>query len=174
MMDDNHGQDRFCGVCGSQGTEGQRFCRQCGSEFPIEAFEDERNLRVALRDEKGISCLSSLMKPAVMIGAFFITCYIVEEVAHVDRWKVSKSAGRERACYANMRVLLGAIEMYNMDNAVMINTVDGTTEDRMIDGKYLKSRLSRPEPGCCYSSAGNLQDNGFISCSVHGPVEAPR
>ncbi|HNW34244.1 MAG TPA: hypothetical protein PKM25_04880 [Candidatus Ozemobacteraceae bacterium] len=170
-MNESQRQDKICGVCGAQGAEGQRFCRQCGFEFPIEEFDEERHLRVALPDEKGSSCFSSLLKPVGVIGILLVLCFIIEEISHAWRWNSTRANAREKACYANMRVLLGAIEMYNMDNPVMISTIDETTEDRMVDGKYLKTKLSKPDAGCAYSSSGEILKDGKITCTVHGTVE---
>lgn len=50
---------------------------------------------------------------------------------------------RERACYSNMRVILGAIEMYNMDHSVMIATLTSDVPDRLMRGGYLKSHFPR-------------------------------
>ncbi|HEY9069922.1 MAG TPA: hypothetical protein VIV61_06660 [Candidatus Ozemobacteraceae bacterium] len=164
--------DRFCGMCGAPGAEGQRFCRQCGFEFPIEEFDEERNLRAALPPEAGLgSCFTSALKPVAVLIGLLVLLFIVQEFVRAQRWRGRSILAREKACYANMRVLLGAIEMYNMDNPVMIKSVDDGTERRMVDGKYLKSNLSKPETGCRYSSSGDLTGEGRILCDVHGTVE---
>lgn len=80
---------------------------------------------------------------------------------------------REKACYANMRVLLGAVEMYNMDNTVMVNYMDDKVIDRMVKGKYLRSALRKPDVGCDYLNDGDLAKTGLIYCKVHGTVEGP-
>lgn len=171
-MAESQQQDRFCAMCGAPGADGQRFCRRCGFEFPIEEFEEERSLRAALPPEPGVaSCFTSLLKPVVLIGGLLVALFLVQELIHAQRWRGRSLRAREKACYANMRVLLGAIEMYNMDNPVMINRVDDGTERRMIDGKYLKANLSKPETGCRYSSSGDLSGEGRILCDVHGTVE---
>jgi competence protein ComGC len=89
------------------------------------------------------------------------------------RYGGSRIMAREKACYANMRVLLGATEMYNMDNEKMLSTVSEKTIEKLIEGKYLKSKTICPEEGT-YGNIGDLTEDGVISCSVHGSVEEYR
>ncbi len=49
-----------------------------------------------------------------------------------------------RVCYANLRVLLGAIEMYNMDHSTMIKTLGPSDLVRLEAGRYLKSSIACP------------------------------
>jgi hypothetical protein len=81
---------------------------------------------------------------------------------------------RSRACFANQRVCLGAIEMYNMDHSTMYNELyhpDVSDASGMfITEKYLKSPLHQVEPGCYYRSYGDLTDDGIIYCDYHGCV----
>ncbi|MBI3038815.1 hypothetical protein HYY75_07180 [bacterium] len=78
----------------------------------------------------------------------------------------------EKACYVNMRVILGAVEMYNMDNSSMITSInDGDTQQgKLISGGYLKSPVNRPEKDCFYDTGGDLTTSGQIKCQSHGTV----
>lgn len=78
---------------------------------------------------------------------------------------------REKACYANMRVLLGAVEMYNMDNSVYPKHMDDKLIDELVKGKYLRSKPRKPETECDYY--GDLENNGEICCKLHGTIEGP-
>lgn len=93
----------------------------------------------------------------------------------IPNFKKAREQAREKACYANMRVVLGAIEMYNMDNSLMkTSLVDSDTQTGLLlQGNYLKRPIPRIEKGCAFSSTGDLTTSGYISCSVHGPVHGP-
>ncbi|MBU1107785.1 MAG: hypothetical protein KKB51_14020 [Candidatus Riflebacteria bacterium] len=77
------------------------------------------------------------------------------------------SGGREKACAANMRVMLGAVEMYNMDNTEMMHELN---IDPLVKDKYLKSAPVCPDGGT-YSAHGDLVEDGQIACSIHNTVE---
>ena len=80
----------------------------------------------------------------------------------------------QKTCFSNMRTLLGAIEMYNMDNEEMLHELNDDVIDRLIKGKYIKEdRVCCPkknEPGH-YHNQGDLCDDGVIYCDYHGSVE---
>lgn len=92
----------------------------------------------------------------------------------IPNFRKAREQAREKACYANMRVILGAIEMYNMDHTAMITALadtDATTSGgTLVSGKYLKSPVSRPESSCSYTGSG-MDAEGLINCSQHGTVE---
>ncbi|MBF0410381.1 MAG: hypothetical protein HQM10_23745 [Candidatus Riflebacteria bacterium] len=94
----------------------------------------------------------------------------------VPNFRKAREQAREKACYANMRVLLGAVEMYNMDNASMIKTslddVTGPSGSNLLKG-YLKGRINKPETGCYYTIYNDItQPDGRIFCKLHGTVES--
>jgi prepilin-type N-terminal cleavage/methylation domain-containing protein len=86
-----------------------------------------------------------------------------------------RGSARKKACFSNMRVLEGAIEMYNMDVKTLMRELDNNNQKILIEGKYIKSK----EPFVCpetsqngqYLSIGDLTENGFIYCSYHGNLE---
>ncbi|MBF0503260.1 MAG: hypothetical protein HQM09_24270 [Candidatus Riflebacteria bacterium] len=86
----------------------------------------------------------------------------------------ARASARAYACYANMRVLLGAVEMYNMDYGNIIRTfsdADASKDGYLVKSQYLKSPISHPEPSCLYSSTGDISTTtGRIICSTHGSV----
>jgi hypothetical protein len=73
-----------------------------------------------------------------------------------------------------MRVILGAVEMYNMDHSDMITDLydkDVSSKDGiLIQGGYLKAPISKPDSNCSYSGK-NLDSDGTIECLEHGTVE---
>ncbi len=86
----------------------------------------------------------------------------------IPNFRKAREQGREKACYANMRVLLGAMEMYNMDNSPMMKSPD---EDRLVRMKFLKSNLNKPERNCRYYSNGDVSAGAPIICRVHGAID---
>ena len=82
-------------------------------------------------------------------------------------FKKEREAAISKSCYANRRVLLGAVEMYNLDNSVMMTQLD---IQKLVEGKYLYSEPHKPETGCSYYSEGDLTQDGKIKCKLHGDV----
>ncbi|HOT28652.1 MAG TPA: VIT domain-containing protein [Candidatus Ozemobacteraceae bacterium] len=89
----------------------------------------------------------------------------------VPNFRKAREQSREKACYANMRVILGAVEMYNMDHDPMLCMVDDQVIDGLQQSNYLKGGINRPEAGCAYLSSGDLTGGGVIYCAIHGTVE---
>ncbi len=83
----------------------------------------------------------------------------------------AKNIAREKSCSANIRVLTGAVEMYNMDHSTMMTTLDMQT---LVKEKYLKGVVEGVEPGCEYYSIGDLTQDGVIACKKHGKIPAMR
>ena len=75
-------------------------------------------------------------------------------------------------CFLEIRLLAGAVEMYNLDYETKIQKLDNETIKVLVDGKYLKNF---PEPfieKCKYLSQGDLaSDTGVIYCEAHGDPE---
>lgn len=155
---------KTCPECGFSASDQHQFCRRCGFKFPLVSFGEERNLRAAI-PEKGLGpWIDSAVKIFVVIALLGILAALIPTQGR------PRTASREKACYANMRVLLGAIEMYNMDSAVMQKTMNEPFIRRLTNENYLKGGLSRPESGCRYTSSGDLTATGKILCDVHGTV----
>ena len=91
----------------------------------------------------------------------------------IPNFRKAREQAREKACYANIRVLLGAIEMYNMDHSSMQTTLGATdygAAGSLVSGQYLKSAITPPESNCSYAGT-DLSGSGKISCGPHGTVE---
>ena len=90
----------------------------------------------------------------------------------IPNFKKARASARQKACYSNLRVIQGAVEMYNMDVSTMMVTLDQST---LIKGKYIKaaSALICPETSKNGSYSGSdLTENGEIVCSYHGGLIA--
>ena len=81
----------------------------------------------------------------------------------------SSSSARKKACFSNIRIIRGAIEMYNMDvpESDYMRKLD---LNLLIEKKYLKS-ITPPEDFCKYVSMDDLSDNGVVYCVSHGIPE---
>ncbi len=83
-----------------------------------------------------------------------------------------RGSARKKACFSNMRVLEGAIEMYNMDVETQMRELNDKAQEILLEGKYIKGK----EPLVCpetsgrgqYLSIGDINENGFIFCTYHG------
>jgi competence protein ComGC len=103
-------------------------------------------------------------KEQVLVGTAIVG--IIAAIA-VPNFKKARFEAQKRACFANQRVLLGATEMYNMDNEVPLS---GLNIKALLDGRYIKSAPKCPAGGV-YSATGDLAKDGRIKCSVHGSVD---
>jgi prepilin-type N-terminal cleavage/methylation domain-containing protein len=90
----------------------------------------------------------------------------------IPNFRKAREQAREKACYANMRVILGAVEMYNMDHTTMMTTDLGevTSSVTLLNG-YLKGKVNKPESSCSYGISGNISTDGRITCVTHGTIE---
>ncbi|PKL49333.1 MAG: hypothetical protein CVV42_06480 [Candidatus Riflebacteria bacterium HGW-Riflebacteria-2] len=113
-----------------------------------------------MRSRKGFT-LIELMIVIAIIG-------ILAAIA-IPNFRKARQQARQKACFANQRVVMGAVEMYNMDTNAMMNDYD---EGALSAGKYLKSTIVPAEAGCVITGAELIRD-GMVSCGIHGSVESP-
>lgn len=122
-----------------------------------------------MKNRKGFT-LIELMIVIAIIG-------ILAAIA-VPNFRKARQQARQKACQSNMRVILGAIEMYNMDNSDGLTELkdDYVTSDGgiLVSAKYLRAPITRPEAGCSYVNTGDMLSNGQISCNQHGTIESPK
>ncbi len=89
-------------------------------------------------------------------------------------FRVTYATARGKACHANQRVIIGAVEMYNMDKSPMKKTLrheDATLDTGdLVTGRYLKMPIQLPDTDCRYKSLGDLTRNGIIYCTRHGCI----
>ena len=93
-----------------------------------------------------------------------VNVYIVQTNFGIMCIKRSRYSTRTKTCWSNIRVIQGAVEMYNMDVATMAKTLD---IPELIKGKYLRSEPLLPEKDCYYDSYGDLSQDGFVYCTRH-------
>ena len=110
----------------------------------------------------------------IVIGIIFILAAMAVPNHHGR----NSSSRRLNYCRSNIRVLQGAIEMYNMDvpTPMMMTEINDENQKILIKGKYIKSK----EPLVCpetyqkghYLSEGDLSsEEGVMYCTYHGTLE---
>ncbi|MFZ2961008.1 MAG: hypothetical protein WA705_29360 [Candidatus Ozemobacteraceae bacterium] len=103
---------------------------------------------------------------------FIVLCIIsILAAISIPNFRKAREQARDKACYANQRVLLGAIEMYNMDHTPPMTGLGPNTESELRAGGFLKSHLTKPESNCEYLTRGDLTAGGQIYCRRHGAIE---
>ena len=100
---------------------------------------------------------------------------ILAAMAIPNRRYGGRFSARERNCVSNMRVIQGAIEMYNMDvdEKNMLHELDDKVQELLVKGNYLRSIQECPERSYKpkYLSKGDILEGGFIYCDYHGTME---
>lgn len=86
----------------------------------------------------------------------------------VPNFKKAREQARGKSCAANMRVIQGAVEMYNMDHEEMMKNLDFS----LLTGNagYLKSTPMCPSNGF-YSETDDLSISGTICCTIHNTAD---
>ena len=93
-------------------------------------------------------------------------------------FRKARDQARDKACFANQRVTLGALEMYFMDHdfsdlgRILKNKETGEVDLQVLaDGEYLKKTISKPTPGCEYRLLWLGNGNMHVLCLKHGFVD---
>lgn len=71
-----------------------------------------------------------------------------------------------KKCFNNIQKITYALELYNMDNAVMMEKELNLS--KLVEGKYLENPIDKPTPECEYYIEGNILKDGKILCKRHG------
>ena len=114
-------------------------------------------------NEKKKSIFSNPFFQIYIWGVIFLTFF--DPLISFRKGEVS---ARNKTCYSNIRILQGAVEMYNMDSKTMMTTLD---QSILIKEGYLKSQkdIKCPEYSIEATYSGeHLMDDGEIICSYHG------
>jgi hypothetical protein len=108
---------------------------------------------------------------SIKFWAFIALIFGIHSVITYNPRRHSSSGTRQKACYSNIRVIQGAVEMYNMDHSVMISSLDDSEAQNpsLLKG-YLKG-VHHPYPKCCYQGIDLGSGDGGIWCTYHGDVD---
>ena len=121
------------------------------------------------RDERP-SFIKWLTNPSTLFVLIsFIVIIFFSLRADLQTTQKVKEENLKNTCYANQRILSAAIELYNMDHKIMIESYTRETMWILVEEKYLREALEL-SADCRYSSSGNLAEDGIISCEVHGSI----
>ncbi len=128
--------------------------------------------------EKKKKTFTSIITTTIII---LIVTIIITSLDHLFDYRKHKPAGNwywygyarwpdfdggYKLCAFNIRMLQGAVEMYNMDNTSMMTKLD---LERLLEGKYIKSIPTSRYYNCKYISKGDLlTEDGEICCKLHG------
>jgi Ca-activated chloride channel family protein len=124
------------------------------------------NIRNSAKASKRVVVKKTKAKSLSLWGAAGFVPFAVA----IPNFRKAREQSRVKACYANMRVLMGAVEMYNMDHTDQMTVLTDREIDLLVKEKYLKSHITRPETGCNYGTIGDLSGTGMVCCSLHGSV----
>ena len=117
------------------------------------------------------------MKKSISIFLLFslVTCFLISGCGNNKEVEKNKA----RACAATMRVMLGAVEMYNMDNKTMMRELNESNYNILVSKGYIKKDFKCTCPltnKFQYSSTCDLVDSTSdiltsIKCENHGTIK---
>jgi type II secretion system protein G len=90
----------------------------------------------------------------------------------VPNFKAARERANTRACYANQKTIVGAMEMYNLDKNTRRALLDGPFFNDLKSGGYLQSVPQ--DPGFGPGSSDKYKETGSgngISCVNHGSIQ---
>ncbi len=112
-----------------------------------------------------------------VVAVSLIVILIVRSIA-ISRMEKARDAAIAKYCAANIRIITGGVEMYNMDNKVMMkeleikNLLTPTYNPYTKKNEtYLKGDPNNNQYGCSYKSKGDLTTDGEIICNKHGSLD---
>lgn len=98
-----------------------------------------------------------------------IICMIIGMLSAMSmpNFKTSRWQSRQKACYSNIRVIQGAVEMYNMDKSTMMSDLNLS-----LLGNYIKNpnSIKCPEYDNARYVGTNLDSDGEVYCTHHGDL----
>ncbi len=167
-------EDLTCQACGAPVGPGHQFCRSCGSMVGGDDLEIEQKVALAIPLKKGkrISILRIIL-------LFFLCMFVLGIIgAILTPPNVPRKPARQKACMANMRVLEGGIDMWEMDTdgermpSGLIGSYKGDMGEvgRRLVPTYVKKLPRCRERGDYYYD----NENYTVSCTRHNTVDDPR
>lgn len=111
---------------------------------------------------RGASC-------ALAVAAMWASVPFLGRVLDRDRTKPVN----HRACYANQKVIVGAIEMYELDHKTKVLALDDARWKSFVSGGYMQSLPRDPdtEPPTSETYSITVTSPNGVTCSRHGPIQ---
>ena len=108
------------------------------------------------------------------LKVFFICSVFILFSSSLLLAKKSRDYPRYQECLSNQRVIMGAIEMYNLDNSTLLENLDEDKIKMLVDKGYLKISPRGPETSCKYLFTNKYSENGDVYCEYHGGVDSEK
>ena len=170
-------RDTVCPSCGvnlyANNNQPQSFCTNCGTAINPNSSQCPRcgtytNSGQPGQKKKSNGCIIALIGFAVI--GFIMICVIGFLAAlALPNFERARDEARRKACFSNQRVLMGGVEMYNMD-VKEENMMHNLNIDILVKERYVKEKPKLPDPKCSYVSEGDLAKDGNVKCTYHGSV----
>ena len=106
-----------------------------------------------------------------VLGIVIIIVYVLFNMS-LPHYDGTRTSARQKACFSNQRIIQGAVEMYNMDNTIPLETaLPGEAfvkcEETLVKSRYLKNYIELVEPNCSYGFF-DILGSGTVFCKEHG------
>lgn len=102
--------------------------------------------------------------------AIVIVVVVMLSAIATPNFRRARSQAREKACQANQCVLLGAVEMYNMDNVPMMKNLDQHKLGDYLRGGEILTCPTAPGRNTYYSRGNLSTGHGSIACEICGGI----
>ncbi len=88
----------------------------------------------------------------------------------IPNFRQARNKSNQRACYANQKTILGALEMYNLDTGENLTISTQADLQTLATDKYLQGVPS--DPGCKKNTDAYQSDTvGNVWCTFHGTID---
>lgn len=157
--------EKICPVCGQAVSPEHVFCRNCGTDVGTPRPPEKR----------GWSLLKRFFLIVILIVLFIPFLLKLFNFLFVRSGNRGHSA-RQRACLANMRVIEGAIDMWEMDNDTVVFGYGGDCEITSYNtwGKTLVPNYIKRIPRCKMRGSYRYHHaSHHVWCTRHNTVESP-
>jgi hypothetical protein len=111
------------------------------------------------------------MRRSVRIAVVVFSLALALVQVHLSRPR-HMTRSKTRACFANQKTLLGAVEMYNLDKHTRRTHLDAAFLSDLCAGQYLQSLPEDPGQGPNSVANYRISPGGTgITCTAHGPIQ---
>lgn len=123
------------------------------------------------RDELPFEAMDIVKSVAIIIGVIILYFLFDSLSLRLYRHRGSRDVAGVKACYSNIRVLMGAIEMYNMDNEEHFEVLTPSTQEILVAQGYIKRKVKCPDESGEYYNQGDIALDSSVACTKHGAIE---